>query len=296
MDVCETSGRIIKGVGGFYEILLPDGQQITCKARGRFRKEGTTPMVGDMVDIQLRHDGESAIEAIHPRKNALLRPPVANIDQLVIVAAASAPKPDWLLVDKLILQSEALGIHPLLVLNKLDEKSDDIVSAFLADYGGCFQTLCVSSRTGEGMDALKARLTGRISCFAGQSAVGKSSLLNGLLPELALEVGGLAKRTDRGRHTTRHAELWPAFGGAVLDTPGFSLLEQEDLTQALLDSCYPEFGDAPKDCRFAGCRHMAEPDCGVKKLLETGRLSAGRYDRYCMLANEIEQRRKHQYD
>ena len=288
-------GRIIKGVGGFYEILI-GGETVTCKARGRFRKEGLTPMVGDLVEIQRHEKGESSIETILPRKNALVRPPVANIDQLVIVTAASIPKPDWLLTDKLILAAQFYGIHPLIVMNKVDARCDDIVDVFATDYKRWFDILFVSSKTGENMEELKLRLTGKISCFAGQSAVGKSSLLNALLPELELSVGGLAKKTERGRHTTRQAQLWPAFEGAVLDTPGFSLLEPADMTQEALDQCYPEFGNAPAQCRFAGCRHLAEPDCAVKQLLETGALSQGRYERYCTLQGELEQRRKHQYD
>lgn len=289
-------GRIIKGIGGFYDVLLSDGSISTCKARGRFRKEGLTPMVGDTVEIAPQAEGLAAIESILPRKNELLRPPVANIDQLIIVVAASAPKPDWLLVDKLLLQAHLAKIEPLLVLNKLDEQDAEIVKTFEEDYSIPFHTLALSARSGQELNSLKSCLADKISCFAGQSAVGKSSLLNALIPDLHLETGGLAKKTDRGRHTTRHAELWPFYGGAVLDTPGFSLFEMEDISQKLLNQCYPEFGDAPTHCRFAGCSHRSEPDCAVKELLKNGRLSQGRYIRYQQLVDEILLRRKHQYD
>lgn len=143
---------------------------------------------------------------------------------------------------------------------------------------------------------MKTALTNRVSCFAGQSAVGKSSLLNALFPQLSLETGELAKRTDRGKHTTRQAELWPFLGGAVLDTPGFSLFEMSELSQDALNTCYPEFDGVYTECRFSGCRHNAEPDCAVKALLAQGKLTQGRYTRYLEIQKEIEEKRKHKYD
>lgn len=288
-------GRIIKGIGGFYNVLLEGGTIVTCKARGRFRNEGVTPMVGDQVEVSFHETGFAAMDDILPRKNALLRPPVANIDLLVIVLSASIPKPDFLLADKLLIQAKTLQIEPLLVLNKIDSAKPEITDEFLRDYAA-FHTLLASSATGEGIDALKQALTNRVSCFAGQSAVGKSSLLNALFPELALETGGLAKKTDRGKHTTRQAELWPYLGGAVLDTPGFSLFEMSELEQSALDASYPEFAGVTSECRFAGCRHVAEPDCAVKALLQAGKLSQCRYARYIEIQAEIEDKRKHRYD
>lgn len=289
------TGRIVKGVGGFYEVMTEDGV-IPCKARGRFRQESLKPMIGDLVEIAVQADGSAAIEKIAPRRNALTRPPVANIDQLVIVVAASNPRPDWLLVDKLLLECAVLGIRPLLALNKLDEPMDDIVETFTTDYAGAFDALYLSSVTGEGLDELRLMLASRVTCLAGQSAVGKSSLLNALIPALSLEVGGLSQKTARGKHTTRHAELFLYAGGAVLDTPGFSFLETGPLEQEALDNCYPEFGDAPSRCRFAGCSHIKEKECAVKELVENGKLSKARYERYCLLAEEMITRRKHRYD
>jgi len=288
-------GRLVKGVGGFYYVLLDSGETVTCKARGKFRSERIVPTVGDLVEISVQESGYASIEEILPRKNQLVRPSVANVDQIVIVAAACAPKPDWMLVDKLLLQSHVLGVEPLLLLNKIDIGEAEIVSSFQNDYT-TFHTLLTSTKTGEGLDALKSALAGRISCFAGQSAVGKSSLLNALFPTLMLETGGLAKKTDRGRHTTRRAELWPLLGGAVLDTPGFSLLELEEFSQQALNESWPEFGNAFERCRFAGCRHLSEPDCAVKALLDSGELTHARYKRYCEISLENEQRRKHRYD
>ncbi|MEA4869717.1 MAG: ribosome small subunit-dependent GTPase A [Christensenella sp.] len=288
-------GRIIKGIGGFYSVLRESGETVVCKARGRFRNEGMTPMVGDLVEISLPETGYASLDDILPRKNALLRPQVSNIDLLIIVLSASVPKPDWLLADKLLIQAHTLGIQPLMVLNKIDTAKDEITNQFAADYAA-YDTLLVSSHSMEGMDALKAAITGRICCFAGQSAVGKSSLLNSLFPELSLETGELAKKTDRGKHTTRQAELWPFLGGAVLDTPGFSLFELSELTQDALNKCWPEFEGAYERCRFTGCRHVAEPDCAVKALLPEGKLTRARYDRYLEIQMEVETLKKHKYD
>ena len=288
-------GRIIKGIGGFYSVLLDSGETVVCKARGRFRNEGMTPMVGDLVEISFPETGFASLDDILARKNALLRPPVANIDLLIIVLSASVPKPDWLLADKLLIQAKTLGIDPLLVLNKIDTAKEEIQHQFLADYAA-YDTILVSSRSMEGLDQLRSALINRISCFAGQSAVGKSSLLNALFPELLLETGELAKKTDRGKHTTRQAELWPYLGGAVLDTPGFSLFELSELTQDALNTCWPEFADAYTRCRFTGCRHAAEPDCAVKALIHEGKLTQTRYDRYLEIQAEIERLKKHKYD
>ena len=288
-------GRIIRGVGGFYDVLLPDAETVRCKARGRFRNDGVMPMVGDLVEISRPETGFASMDEILPRANALLRPPVANIDLLVIVLSAGVPKPDLLLADKLLVQALTLKIEPLLVLNKIDDAKQEITDEFLSDYAA-FSTLLVSSRTGEGLDALGAALEKHVSCFAGQSAVGKSSLLNALFPELSLETGELSKHTERGKHTTRQAELWPFPGGAVLDTPGFSLFEMSELSQEALNSCYPEFAQAASECRFTGCRHNSEPDCAVKALLVSGKLAKGRYARYLEIQKEIEEKRKHRYD
>ena len=287
---------LLKGVGGFYTALLPSGEELTASARGKFRHERITPVCGDHVLLERQQEGLAALVEILPRKNLLLRPQVANIDQLVVVLSASAPKPDLLLCDKLLLQALPLGIEPLIAVNKCDEGDSAAVEEIFSEYGPHFHTLALSARTGENAPALSDALAGRVSCFAGQSAVGKSSLLNTLLPALQLPVGTLARRTERGRHTTRTAELWPYRGGAVLDTPGFSLLELSEIDQETLDRAYREFGDAPSRCRFAGCTHRAEPDCAVKELLAQGTLSRGRYGRYVELCTAFEEMRKNRYN
>ena len=287
-------GILIKGVGSFYEVLTESQETVTSKARGSFRREGLIPTVGDRVTIERKETGYAQMQEILPRKNLLVRPPVANVDQLLIVVSASVPEPDWLLVDRLIIAAMRNDIVPIPVLNKVDAANEAIADAFRTEYHA-FETLTVSAETGEGLERLKAQLCGKVTCFAGQSAVGKSSLLNALIPDLHLVTGELSRKTERGRHTTRHAELWPYEGGAVLDTPGFSMFENECLEQNELDACYPEFADAAP-CRFPGCMHLSEPDCGVKPLLQSGVLTPGRYDRYREIALDFQTRRKHRYD
>ena len=286
-------GSIIKGVGGFYYVSTDQGV-ITCKAKGAFRREGITPVVGDWVRITRHDSGYAQIDEILPRRNLLIRPAVANIDRLLIVLSGHLPEPDWLLADKRIVQATLNRIEPVMVLNKSDEAEDAIVKAFEEDYR-LFPRVVVSALSGEGLQGLKGAIAGKVCCFAGQSAVGKSSLMNALLPELSLPVGELTRKTDRGKHTTRHAQLWPCFGGALLDTPGFSLYEPESFDELLLQGCYPEFREA-EPCRFPGCMHISEPGCGVKALLSTGQLSPARYERYVQIAKDFTFRRKHQYD
>ena len=287
-------GLLLKGVGSFYEVLTESGETVTCKARGAFRREGLVPTVGDRVGIERQAQGYAQLREILPRKNLLVRPAAANVDQLLIVVSASVPAPDWMLVDRLIIAAKRLNIEPIPVLNKIDTASDAIREQFLTEYAA-FSTILLSAETREGIDRLHAVINGKVTCLAGQSAVGKSSLLNALIPDLHLETGALSQKTERGRHTTRHAELLPYAGGAVLDTPGFSLFETDLLEQDELDACYPEFEHA-FPCRFPGCMHISEPDCGVKPLLVSGVLSKGRYERYVEIAKEYQIRRKHRYD
>lgn len=290
----EIEGLLIKAVGGFYYVSA-NGATHVCKARGVLRREGLSPVVGDRVLIETHASGYAQLNTVLPRRNLLKRPSVANLDELFIVLSAHTPEPDWLLADKLILAAKCMDVLPIPVLNKTDEADEAIRQAFRTDYA-LFERLEVSAADGSGLDALQEAAQGKVCCFAGQSAVGKSSLLNRLLPELSLSVGALSEKTERGKHTTRHAELWPFNGGALLDTPGFSLYESELLSQQELDACYPEFA-LSEGCRFPSCHHRGEPaaDCGVKRLIGNS-LSEARYARYILILDEMEQRRKHQYD
>lgn len=289
-------GRILKGIGSFYTLRC-GGKSYVCKARGRFRKDGLVPVPGDWASFEIGADGRGYLLEIHPRRNLLQRPVVANVDKLFIVLSASRPQMDLLLCDKLLLQCGQLSIAPVLLCNKCDEETAGAYEDLAAQYGPAgYPVLAVSARTGEGLKGVRTAMEGCVSCFAGQSAVGKSSLLNALLPDLALEVGDLSRKTARGRHTTRHAELFPAFGGAVVDTPGFSLLDMAQMEPWDLSSLYPEMVPRKGSCRFPECLHLTEPGCAVKPLLETGGLHPLRYARYQVFVEELKEMRKHRYD
>ena len=286
------TGLILKGVGGFYTVLSDNGTEIVCRARGRFRKDGITPVVGDRVEYVEDGEGRS-VSKILPRRNIFIRPAVANLDKLIIVASLSAPKPDLMLMDKLIIRCEKHNVEPVIVLNKCDQADADAADDIRAQYAPAgYAIITASAAKGDGVDA---EIAGNICCFAGQSAVGKSSLINAIVPELALETGGLSRKTDRGRHTTRHAQLWHVCGGAVLDTPGFSLLEADEMEPKELCECYREMRGKRIGCRFGECLHRSEPDCAVKPLIGTA-LSPERYERYLIILDELIEKRKHKYD
>ena len=289
------TGLILKGVGGFYTVLSDNGMEIVCRARGRFRKDGITPVVGDRVEYIEDGEGRS-VSKILPRRNIFIRPAVANLDKLIRGASLSAPKPDLMLMDKLIIRCEKHNVEPVIVLNKCDQADADAAEDIRAQYAPAGYTIITASAAkGDGVDAIKAEIAGNICCFAGQSAVGKSSLINAIVPELALETGGLSRKTDRGRHTTRHAQLWHVCGGAVLDTPGFSLLEADEMEPKELCECYREMRGKRIGCRFGECLHRSEPDCAVKPLIGTA-LSPERYERYLIILDELIEKRKHKYD
>ena len=285
-------GMIRSAIGGFYEIES-DQRIYTCKARGAFRHIGVTPLPGDRVIFELQKEGFARIASVLERRNAIKRPAVANIDILFIVISAAFPEPDLLLTDKLILQAVTNGIEPVLVINKSDiaEKGRESIR----DQYGAFAVLTVSAVTGEGTEQIEERIRGHICCFAGQSGVGKSSILNALLRTGATRIGAISEKTEHGRHTTRETRLYPCSGGFIFDTPGFSLYETEGFDGTVLLSAYPELNtDIP--CRFLGCRHISEPGCAVKELVRSGAINSERYERYVLLHEEFENRRKHRYD
>ena len=283
------TGVILKGVGGFYT-LASEGQEYVCKARGRFRKDGVTPLPGDIADFE-----DGYLLELRERRNALTRPSVANVDQLIVTVAFSRPAPDFLLVDRLLIQAAAHAIGAILVVNKSDRKDDKTLAAADGYRAAGYPIVVCSAKSGEGLEALLPLLTDKTSALAGQSAVGKSSLLNAILPELCLKTGDLSAKTERGRHTTRHAELIPLPGGGlVVDTPGFSLLETEALEPEALAALYPEFREYIGHCRFRACLHHTEPDCAVKANLKPE--SSGRYVRYLEILEELTEKRRHRFD
>ena len=290
------TGRILEGIGSFYTVES-DGVSYVCKARGRFRKQRITPLVGDLVEFAPAGDegGEGFIEEILPRKSELVRPPVANVDLLFVTVAVSAPEPDLLLVDRLMVRARRAGIEVKLVVNKTDlglEKADAIKRQY--ERAGC-EVFLVCAREETGVEAVRAAARGKIIAFAGQSAVGKSSIMNALCPRVNLPTGEVS-RIERGRHTTRKAQLFPVDGGYLADTPGFSLLELETIDPEQLKDSYPEFAPYEGECRFLGCQHLNEPGCAVKDAAQAGVISRERLERYAVLHQELKEKWGRRYD
>ena len=286
-------GVIVKGIGGFYTVAVGERSYV-CRARGRFRRDRITPAIGDRVRI-LPPQGEEDgfIEEILPRANLLVRPPVANITRLVVALSAQYPQPDYLLADRLIVAARRAEIAVTICFNKLDLVAEP--PGEVEEYRGCFPVLCVSSRTGQGIEELKRHLAGEIACFAGQSGVGKSSLLNAV-DGGCRETGDLT-RIERGRNTTRHAELIPLPGGGmVVDTAGFSLYEMALQPPEELMERYPELAPYVGECRFQGCLHDREPGCRVKEAVQSGAVPRGRYERYVALLEEQREKWRNRYD
>lgn len=290
------TGSILRGIGSFYTVLADeDAQEYTLRAQKKLRHQKLTPMVGDRVCFTPGEgDDDGWIEEILPRKSELIRPSVANADMLMLVVA-SVPQPDMLLVDKLILRAERGGMTPAICVNKVD-LGEELAQRIAAEYAGTeLRVFSVSARTGEGIDALREAMHGKVTCLAGQSAVGKSSLLNALFG-LNLETGGLSRKTERGRHTTRRAEMMALDGSFVLDTPGFSLLELEtDMEPQEFAGLYPEYNALAADCRFQPCLHDREPGCAVRAAVESGALGAARWARYRQLLGEVRENWKGRY-
>lgn len=280
------SGRVVKGVASRFSVCTDEGVK-NCLARGKLKADGLI-YVGDYVEI-VRDRDVWVIESVLPRKNALIRPYIANID-VCLITVAPVPAPDFLLVDKIIVNCLAEDISPVLVVNKSDIEKVDV-----SEYN-CVETVRCSAETDGGADALVPVIRGKTVCFAGQSAVGKSSLINALIGSPRLEVGGLAKKTDRGKHTTRRTELIPLGNDTwVADTCGFSMLEAVDLSPQELRLYYDDFEPYRPRCRFNGCTHIDEPDCAVRA--EVGKaIGQGRYERYKAIFAELDDRRKNKYD
>ncbi|MBQ2990006.1 MAG: ribosome small subunit-dependent GTPase A [Clostridia bacterium] len=289
------TGSIMRGSGSFYTVLCEeDGQEYTLRAQKKLRHQKMTPMVGDRVRFSPGQGEEDGwLEEILPRKSEMLRPSVANADMLMLVVA-SVPHPDMMLIDKLILRAAKGGMTPALCVNKID-LGGDLAEEIRAEYAGTqLRVFAASALTGEGVDALREAMRGRVTCLAGQSAVGKSSLLNALFG-LELETGGLSRKTERGRHTTRRSEMMAVDGMMVLDTPGFSLLELDEMDPQDFAQLYPEYNELAGECRFQPCLHDREPGCAVHAAVGAGKLSAVRWQRYRELLAEVKENWKGRY-
>ncbi len=283
-----AEGRIQKALSGFYYVNTGE-EVLTCRARGRFRKEGISPLVGDRVEVRELGNGEGFVERILPRRNAFLRPAVANIDQLVVIASAAVPRTDPFLIDRVAAIAALKGCEVVVLLNKCDlDSADDLYTIYRA---AGFPTLRISAETGEGMEALIPLISGKLSAFTGNSGVGKSSILNALDPDFHLQVGTVSDALGRGRHTTRHVELYRLSCGAeVMDSPGFSSFETEELNLELkhrLPETFREFAPYLGDCRFVGCSHTREKGCAVLEALRRGDIQKSRHESYLRLYEEL---------
>ena len=290
------NGKIIRAVAGFFYVRTDDGTVFQCKAKGTFRREGLRPLAGDLVTISVTHEGdkEGNIETIHPRKNEILRPPVVNIDQVLLVFAVASPGVNHHLLGRFLVMMRQKKLPVILCFNKTD-LAPDSARQLLSDYAdsGC-QLCAVSAVSKEGIGALAALLSGKTSVLAGPSGVGKSSLLNLLCEDAGMETGDVSRKTGHGRNTTRHSELFAlsggyAFGagGYLCDTPGFMSLRTENIEPRDLHLYIPEFEPYAPQCRYAGCAHLTEPDCAVRSALERGEIATLRYEDYRLLYEEL---------
>ena len=289
------TGSIMRGIGSFYTVICDeDGQEYTLRAQKKLRHQKLTPMVGDRVRFMPgQGDDNGWIEEILPRRSVMERPSVANVDMLMLVVA-SVPHPDLMLIEKLILRAARGGMTPAICVNKID-LGDDLVRELREEFKGTqLRVFAASALTGEGVAALREAMYGKVTCLAGQSAVGKSSLLNRIFG-LELETGGLSRKTERGRHTTRRSEMMMVDGMYVLDTPGFSLLELEQMEPQDFAELYPEYNELAGDCRFQPCLHDREPGCAVHAAVDEGKLSAVRWARYRELLAEVKENWKGRY-
>ncbi|WP_309087051.1 ribosome small subunit-dependent GTPase A [Domibacillus sp.] len=285
-------GKIIKALSGFYYVL--DGEDIIqCRGRGVFRKRNITPLVGDYVEYEAENEKEGYVLTVKERKNDLVRPPVANIDQAVLVFSVMEPAFSTVLLDRFLVLIESKNIEPVICLTKMDLAEDrKTLDEYVADYRRIGYTVVeTSSETMDGLHLLEGHLTEKTSVFAGQSGVGKSSLLNAIRPDLALKTDEISSSLGRGKHTTRHVELIPAAGGLVADTPGFSSLDFEGIELDELSACFPEMADRSSDCKFRGCLHLNEPKCAVKEAVAEGEIPNYRYEHYLQFIEEIKERK-----
>lgn len=287
----EQQGRIITSLGGFYQVALPSGEMLDCRAKGKFRKDQQKPLVGDLVRVEQNDQGLSMVSAILPRKNQLVRPPLANLDQLVLVTSLADPAPNRLVLDQLIAVAEHQSIAPVVVFTKADLADAQPIFSVYQKAG--FPTFAVREDRSDTAQPIRELLKGKITAFTGNTGVGKSTLLNRLYPQLHLDTGEISKKLGRGRHTTRQVMLYALpEGGYAADTPGFSamdFLRYVPIRKEELADCFREFAPYVDRCRFTGCSHTVEKGCAVLAALEAGEIAPSRHESYCELYRQAQQ-------
>ncbi len=290
-------GKIIRGIAGFYYVHVPDRGTIECKAKGIFRNKKVKPLVGDNVELEILDEdgGTGNIVKILPRKNCIIRPAVANVDQAVVIFAASFPKPNLNLLDRFLLMMQTQNVPTVICINKIDDIEEEEIEKIADNYkkSGC-KVYKTSTVTGEGIKEFGECLKDKTSVLAGPSGVGKSSVMNCLFPEADMATGEISEKIKRGKHTTRHSELFNVADNVYLmDTPGFTSLSLPSLEKEELKDYYPEFDEFRDQCRFLGCVHIHEPDCAVKDALNENEISQSRYDNYKQFYEELSQKKKY---
>lgn len=291
------TGKIIKGIAGFYYVHTVEAGIYECKAKGIFRKNKTKPLVGDNVEIDILDADKKIgnVVKILERKNELVRPSVANIDQAVIIFSIVNPKPNFNLLDRFLATMEYLDIEAVICFNKKDIASEEDLEYIKNEYGKTkYKIIYTSTKLNEGIDELKEVLYGKTSTVAGPSGVGKSSIINLLQSEIVVQTGEISEKIERGKHTTRHSEIININDNTyIMDTPGFTSFYLDGIEANELRNCFPEFFDYEDKCRFNGCVHVNEPDCGIKAALNNGKISKLRYENYKELYNELKSKKKY---
>lgn len=289
-----NEGRIMKAISGFYYVQLKEAKEkekiVQCRARGVFKKRKLTPLVGDLVKMEPTSNGEGIVVEVLPRHSELTRPPVANVDQALLVFSMTTPAFSYLLLDRLLVHTEYAGIDAVICLTKADDSEGFHLQDLHHIYGKMGYTVLITSAvSGVGMQELTEVTAGKISVLAGQSGVGKSTMINKLIPGLKLKTGTVSEKLGRGKHTTRHVELIPwKHGGAIADTPGFSQLDfPPDLSPEQLSACFIDFRAHSTQCKFRSCLHEKEPGCAVKEAVAQGKISTTRYENYIVFLQEI---------
>ena len=308
------NGMIIKAISGYYYVLPEGGNKfgplVQCRARGIFKKKGITPLVGDRVQYEATENGEGTVDEIYPRTNELTRPPIANVDLAIVVFSVHEPSLNLQLLDKFLVHTEKAGLETIICLSKQDllktqqQEPESPVPAALSAGNPIdqvvelyqkigYEVILSSAKKKKGTEAILRRLSGRIAVFSGQSGVGKSSLLNAMIPDLNLETNQISYKLGRGKHTTRHVELIPLEdSGWVADTPGFSQLDFTGMREEELADCFIEFAAFAELCKFRGCLHVHEPGCRVIEARARGEISASRYDHYSLFLQELREKKR----
>lgn len=292
-------GKIIKGIAGFYYVHIENNGIYECKAKGVFRNKSIKPLVGDnvLIDVVDETEKKGNITKILERDNELIRPAVANIDQAMIIFAVKQPDPNLNLLDRFLVMMEFQNIETIICFNKIDIGDDEFINELKHIYNNAgYKVMFASATETEGVEEVKKALRNKSTVFAGPSGVGKSSMLNALTKDYTMETGAVSEKIGRGRHTTRHSEIFNIDENTyVFDTPGFSSLFVPGMTKEKLEDCFPEFMQYTDNCRFIGCAHMSEPDCAVKEALQNGDISESRYENYKLMYEELKDK-ENRYD